>query len=491
VIVANGKHLMRNAIFSVIAITVLGAALWAGLPSQPEQDLPKLAKTPAPTIAAPVAPNTAPPDQPTSPIQAALPEPAGNRTRANSTPPPPNSLTAPLKAVAAKPVTLGAVVVTKPPPNPPVIKHLVVARGDTLMALLVKAGVPRGEAYAAIAAVSKVYEPRDIKPGLRMTLTRRAEKPGAPLLLRGLDLDVDARQRVALRRDDTGGFRAESLKRRLTARTVRASGVITSSLYLAGRRAAVPPAVLAKLIRIFSFDVDFQRDVQPDDSFEVMFERLHDETGAVVAEGDILIAEMVLSGKRMRLYRHITTDGETDYYDAKGRSVRKALVVTPIDGARISSGYGRRRHPILGYTKMHRGTDFAAPRGTPVYAAGRGIIEKAGRNGAFGNYIRIRHNATYKTAYAHLKGYARGIKRGKRVKQGQVIGYVGSSGRSTGPHLHYEILRNGKQINPKRLNLPSGRILKGADLAGFQTARETLEARAAGLPGTQRATNAD
>jgi murein DD-endopeptidase MepM/ murein hydrolase activator NlpD len=195
---------------------------------------------------------------------------------------------------------------------------------------------------------------------------------------------------------------------------------------------------------------------------------------------------MVLSGKRMRLYRHRSTDGETDYFDAKGHSVRKALVVSPVDGARISSGFGRRRHPILGYTKMHRGTDFAAARGTPVYAAGRGVIETAGRNGAYGRYIRIRHNGTYKTAYAHLQGYVRGIKRGKRVRQGQVIGYVGSSGRSTGPHLHYEILRNGKQINPKRLNLPSGRILKGAELARFQTARAALETRLAALPSGAR-----
>nr|ADI18607.1 membrane proteins related to metalloendopeptidases [uncultured Rhodospirillales bacterium HF4000_24M03] len=415
----------------VIAITIIAGALWAGLPSGPA----KATETTAAAIAAP----------------------------ANS----------------------------EPSPNPPVIRNLVVARGDTLMALMVKAGVPRGEAYAAITAVSKVYEPRDIKPGLRVTVTRRANEPGDPLLLWGLDIDVDVRQRVALRRDDAGGFRAVSLERALTARVVQAGGVIKSSLYLAGRRAEVPAAVLAKLIRIFSFDVDFQRDVQPDDSFEVTYERLHDEAGAAVAEGAILIAEMVLSGKRMRLYRHVTEDGETDYYDARGRSVRKALVVTPIDGARISSGFGRRRHPILGYTKMHRGTDFAAPRGTPVYGAGRGVIERAGRNGAFGHYIRIRHNGTYKTAYAHLKGYARGVKRGKRVKQGQVIGYVGSSGRSTGPHLHYEILRNGKQINPKRLNLPSGRILKGADLARFQAARGALEERAAGLPGAQRTAGAD
>lgn len=365
---------------------------------------------------------------------------------------------------------------------PSIVKELVVASGDTLMGMLVKAGVPRGEAHVAITALSKIYKPRNIKPGQRMTVTRRADGPGDPPLLRALDLAIDVRRLAALRRDAAGAFHAELIDRPLTTEAVQAGGEIKSSLYLAGRRAQVPSGVLANLIRIFSFDVDFQRDVQPGDSFEVVFERLYDETGASVAVGKILIAEMVLRGKRERYYRYRAKDGTTDYFDARGRSVRKALVVTPIDGARISSGFGRRRHPVLGYTSMHRGTDFTAPRGTPVLAAGRGRIEVAGRNGAYGRYIRIRHNATYKTAYAHLKGFARGIKRGTRVKQGQVIGYVGSSGRSTGPHLHYEILRNGRKINPKRLNLPSGRILKGAELARFERARQTLEKRYAALP---------
>ena len=190
----------------------------------------------------------------------------------------------------------------------------------------------------------------------------------------------------------------------------------------------------------------------------------------------------MLSGKEFRLYRHETSDGEVDYFDAKGRSSRKALIMTPIDGARISSGFGRRKHPILGYTKMHRGTDFAAPSGTPVYAAGNGVVEKAGRNGGYGQYIRIRHNGTYKTAYAHLSGYARGITSGARVKQGEVIGYVGTTGRSTGPHLHYEVLLENKQINPKKLNLPSGRTLTGKELARFNAARGALENRYATLP---------
>ena len=348
------------------------------------------------------------------------------------------------------------------------------------MALLVNANIPRTEAHAAIMTLSKLFKPRDLKPGTAVTVTRK--KAPEEQVLQRVDLVIDPRRDVAVRRDETGRFKAAIIKQILKTQATRASGVIRSSLYLAGQRAELPPTVLARLIRIFSFDVDFQRDVQPDDSFDLMFERHYDDSGTPVAEGNILIAEMVLSGKRVRLYRHRTRDGDTDYYDEKGRSARKALVLTPIDGARISSGYGRRRHPILGYTKMHRGIDFAAPRGTPVYAAGHGTVEVVGRNGGYGKYVRIRHNGSYKTAYAHLRGFARGVSRGRRVRQGQVIGYVGSTGRSTGPHLHYEILRNGRQLNPKRLNLPSGRKLAGAELKRFYKVRDRLEQRYAALP---------
>ncbi len=365
-------------------------------------------------------------------------------------------------------------------PSPYTTTELMVSPGDTLMEMLVKADVPRNQAHNAIKAMSKVFRPRDLKPGTGVTVTQMKSDSG--FSLKNVNLAVDPRQNVQISHLEPKGFRAEIVKRPLTTRAVRSGGIIRSSLYLAGRRADVPPTVLAELIRIFSFDVDFQRDVQPDDSFDLLYERHFDDGGNAVAEGKVQIAEMVLSGKRIRLYRHRTADGDIDYFDAKGRSVRKALILTPIDGARISSGYGRRRHPVLGYTKMHRGIDFAAPRGTPIYAAGHGTIEVAGRNGGYGKYVRIRHNGNYKTAYAHLKGYARGVRRGSRVRQGQVIGYVGSTGRSTGPHLHYEILRNGRQMNPKRLNLPSGRKLKGAALKRFLVVRDSLEQRYATLP---------
>lgn len=435
----TGKDTMRIVTFGAVVTATLATVLWLGTPSS-------YSKHP--------------------PVASVNPEPAeiAQETVASESP-----------AIIEEPV------VTAPQP---IVAERTVRSGDTLMALLVKTGVARTEAHDAITALTKVYDPRDIRPGLQLTVTRHAPAAEAVPLLQHLDLLVDPIRRVSVRRDNAGTFKAEAIDKPLTTRASRAAGEIQSSLYVAGTRAGLPANTLARMIRIFSYDVDFQRDVQPGDSFDIMFERMHDDAGTPVAEGEILIAEMVLSGKKIRMYRHEADDGTVDYFDAKGRSSRKALTLTPIDGARISSGYGRRKHPILGYTKMHRGTDFAAPSGTPVYAAGNGTIEKAGRNGSYGRYIRIRHSGNYKTAYAHLRGYAKGIKSGRRVSQGQVIGYVGTSGRSTGPHLHYEILRGNKQINPKKLNLPSGRTLVGKELAQFNAMRNTLEDRYATLPTT-------
>ncbi|MCK5546590.1 MAG: peptidoglycan DD-metalloendopeptidase family protein, partial [Rhodospirillaceae bacterium] len=223
-------------------------------------------------------------------------------------------------------------------------------------------------------------------------------------------------------------------------------------------------------IRIFSWDVDFQRDIWKGDGFEVMYHRFYDDDGNAIYDGTIKYAALSLQGKKIAIYLHTLKDGSTDYFNENGQSARKALMRTPINGARLSSSFGKRKHPILGYTKMHKGSDFAAPRGTPIYAAGNGTIDKSGRNGAYGNYIRIRHNSQYSTAYAHMKSIKRGMGKGKRVTQGEVIGYVGTTGRSTGPHLHYEILRGGRQVNPLRVKMPSGKKLKGDELVRFKTA---------------------
>jgi murein DD-endopeptidase MepM/ murein hydrolase activator NlpD len=263
-------------------------------------------------------------------------------------------------------------------------------------------------------------------------------------------------------------------------------GQIMSNLYDAAVNAQLPIPVLMDLIRLFSFDVDFQREIQPGDAFEVMYDELRDDRGEIVRSDHIRYAAMILGGKRLEYFRHEPASGRPGYYGPDGQSVRKTLMRTPIDGARLSSRYGRRRHPVSGYTKMHRGVDFAAPRGVPIMAAGDGVIEKIGRWNAYGKYVRIRHNGTFKTAYAHMHRFAKGMRRGRRVKQGEIIGYVGSTGRSTGPHLHYEVLRNGRQTNPMKVKLPSGMRLKGKALKNFNAALPTVAQRVAQFRETTR-----
>ena len=360
------------------------------------------------------------------------------------------------------------------------VRTLAVGRGDTLMGVLVKAGAERAQAYAAIQALRAVQNPRRLKPGQEITLTFEADADGAPRLV-DVSLDADVERRVVARLSGEGDYKAESIDKPLERDALGAAGMIDDSLYNAAQSAGVPAQVIVSLIRLYSFDVDFQRDIQPGDRFELMYEVLRDETGAVVKSQEILYAKLTAGSKTLSLYRFRHEDGETGYYNEKGESVRKALMKTPVDGARLSSNYGLRKHPILGYTKMHRGIDFAAPQGTPIMAAGDGRIEEAGWNGGYGRYVRIRHNSEFKTAYAHLSRIAKGIRDGARVSQGEIIGYVGSTGRSTGPHLHYEVLRRERQINPIGLKLPTGRKLSGRERLAFQTAKEALDAHYASV----------
>lgn len=372
------------------------------------------------------------------------------------------------------------------PLRPQVEKHtLEVAKGDTLMKVLLKAGSDRREAHAAVTALSSVYDLRRLMPGQTVTVAFRGgsadDKADGPPQLTDVVLRVSPERDAIARLDDAGRFTGKEIERQLETRPQRADARIDDSLYLAAQRAGVPPEIILELIRLYSFDVDFQRDIQPGDSFEVLYESRFLEDGDLANHGEILYAQLTVGGTALPLYRYRTSDGLTDYFNGKGHSVRKALMKTPIDGARLSSRFGKRRHPILGYTRMHRGVDFAAPTGTPIMAAGRGTVELAGWNGGYGRYIRIRHNGRYKTAYAHLSKFARGVRAGARVRQGQIIGYVGSSGRSTGPHLHYEVHADGRQMNPLGLKLPSGRKLKGEELARFQDERTRLDREFAGL----------
>ncbi len=378
------------------------------------------------------------------------------------------------------PVRLAALVEEE---RAPFVRSVVVKRGSTLMNTLLAAGAGRDQAYEAIAALEEIFNPRTLRAGQAIEIGLRpgADDSAAPELM-SVTIPINPEQKVAAIRRDGGGFEHDEIAISLERDYVRAEGTIEDSLFLASERAGVPARLIMDMIRVFSWDVDFQRDIREGDKFEILYERFRNDAGEAVKNGEIVLASMTLSGKEIRFYRHVVEDGTIDYFDANGQSVRKALLRTPVDGARLSSRYGRRRDPILGYTKMHRGLDFAAPSGTPIMAAGDGMVESAGRNGAYGLYIRIRHNSTYKTAYAHLKSLARGVRTGTRVTQGQTIGFVGSTGRSTGPHLHYEVLEGGQQTNPLNVKLPTGKKLEGDELAGFETHRDGLESILSATP---------
>jgi murein DD-endopeptidase MepM/ murein hydrolase activator NlpD len=375
----------------------------------------------------------------------------------------------------------GAVLGNGPIPGANRREVLTVSSGDTLLKMLVGAGIERTEAHSSIEALRKVYDPRGLRPGDQITVTFALDHADEEAF-QSLSLEPDAARRVLASRDDKGEFAATEVKAKLSDQTVRFEGTIDSSLYLAATAQGVSPTALAAMIQAFSYDVDFQRDFQPGDTFAIMLDRKVTPTGQRVGEPVMTYASLTLSGKKLSIYRYEDSAGDVDYFNEKGHSVRKALLRTPINGARLSSGFGTRKHPVLGYTKMHRGVDFAAATGTPIFAAGDGVVEKAEPFGAYGNYVRVRHNSTFHTAYAHMSRIGKDMKAGKRVRQGDVIGYVGSTGRSTGPHLHYEILKKSTQVNPLAVTFPSGRELEGKELKRFAAARQEAERTYSSLP---------
>ena len=251
---------------------------------------------------------------------------------------------------------------------------------------------------------------------------------------------------------------------------------IKNNLYSSAVEVGIEPNIIVEFARVFGFEVDFQRDIRKGDWFEIYYEKFKDDNNKVRDTGKIIYASMFVNGEEINLY-NFKYKNEEEYYDIKGKSITKSLIKTPINGARLSSSFGMRKHPILGYNKMHRGTDFAAPSGTPIMASGSGTVTRARWCGGGGNCVKIKHNSTYETIYAHMKAFAKGIKEGRKVKQGQIIGYVGSTGMSTGPHLHYEVIVNGKKVNSQRLKLPSGKILKGDEREKFELERIKIDLR--------------
>ncbi len=264
-----------------------------------------------------------------------------------------------------------------------------------------------------------------------------------------------------VRDNESGKFKSKILEKNLEKIITYKENKITNSLYQSASNLNINPNIIIEFARLYGFQVDFQRDIWKNDSFQIIYEEFLNENGEIIETGNIIFANLSLQNKDLKLYRHEYEKNKVDYFDENGKSMKKTLMKTPINGARLSSSFGKRKHPILGFTKMHTGTDFAAPTGTPILASGDGIVTRAQWCGGGGNCVKIKHNRVYQTVYAHMSKFGRGIKKGARVKQGQIIGYVGSTGLSTGPHLHYEVIENGRKINSQKLKLPSGKILKG------------------------------
>ncbi len=370
-------------------------------------------------------------------------------------------------------------------PRPWKTQSIRARRGDSMTTILKRAGVEGHQVHAALRSLRGVYDPRNLPAGQELAITAAVEEK-QPTQLLSITFDLDFDHQLLITRDASGSFTAKKVEQAKRRELVHRQGDINASLYLSAQRLSIPGSVTDRLIRLFSWDVDFQRDIRRGDRFETLYEEVTLQKDKSQVKGKLVYAGLELRGELIDAYLYSPEGGRANYYDSKGRSLRKFLLRTPIDGARLSSHFGKRKHPVLGYTKMHKGTDFAAPRGTPIFAGGSGRVEVAGRKGTYGNYLRIRHSDTYSTAYAHLNKFAKGIKPGVRVRQGQVVAYVGTTGRSTGPHLHYEVLKNGQQINPMKMKHPPAIQLKGADLAAFKKEVAKIDAQRSKLARKQR-----
>jgi murein DD-endopeptidase MepM/ murein hydrolase activator NlpD len=353
------------------------------------------------------------------------------------------------------------------------VETVVVKSGDTLRDVLTRTGLDTATAANVSNAVYTVFNPKKLRAGQELELAYNAIVVDGETPLAKMDFEIAPGHLVSVSRQYDGSFSAREVVVPTRREFVRAEGTIENSLFEAAHKQGVPQDVMTSLVKLFSYDVDFQRDIQKGDRFSVLYERTVTEDGRPVRNMDIAYAAMNLSGTPLKLYA-FDQGGVVEYYNEKGEGIRKALMRTPVNGARLTSNYGMRRHPILGYSLMHRGIDFGAPTGTPIMAAGDGVIDRAGPNGAYGNYIRIRHSGDFSTAYAHLSRFGAGVAAGKRVRQGQIIGYVGATGRATGPHLHFEILRKNAQVNPITVKLAGAQKLEGKSLTSFKmTVAET------------------
>jgi len=366
------------------------------------------------------------------------------------------------------------------------VRPATLKRRETLSDLVNRLDLPENQGHQALYSLTQadLLDARRVRPGLEVKAHVASDG------LNALSVDVDAGRRLMAKRMPNGEFKAFELNSLLIPTPFIVKGKIETSLYRDAQMLGAEDQQVVDFAQVFAYDLDFQREVHPGDEFEMVFDVLTDERGNVIRRGDVHFA--ALNGKAVNksFYRFTTPDEKiTDYFQANGESSTKFLMKTPINGARLSSRFGTRRHPISGYTRLHKGTDFAAPTGTPIYAAGNGVVERASRYGGYGHYVRIRHAKGYKTAYAHMSRYGRGIKSGRSVRQGQIIGYVGSTGASTGPHLHYEVWKRGKPVDVMRLKLPTGRKLAMDPeiFQAFEVERDRIDAIRATQPAREDA----
>ena len=347
-----------------------------------------------------------------------------------------------------------------------------ISSGETFNKILTNYAIPSEEILNIKRILNSYYNLNNLKTNLdiKFMIDQSSNRKIISFLF-----PVSRTKKIQLIRNlDTDLFEKKIIITNLNKKIIFKEGKITQSLYKTAVDLNVKPNVIIEFARIYGFQVDFQRDIRKNDNFQIMYEVFEDDGGKVFETGNIIFANLKLSGTNNALY-YFDKKGSEGHYDENGKSVEKALMKTPINGARLSSAFGMRKHPIDGYNKMHKGTDFAAPMGTPIMASGSGIITRARWCGGGGNCVEIKHNSTYETVYAHMKSIGRGIKEGLRVKQGQIIGYVGSTGKSTGPPLHYEVIENGKKINSQKLKLPSGKILKNYERKIFEVAKIKLD----------------
>lgn len=354
------------------------------------------------------------------------------------------------------------------------------AKGETLARALSKAGAGTEDVAAITLALKKVFDPRRLNHGKEIEITLSPVPDAGPdereMVVDTINFIPEPSKRIVVTRQENGQYRAKAEARQLTTKNTMLGVTISGSLSASARRAGIPANILSEVTRVLSYDVDFQRDVHPGDRLQVLFEKIVDEDGVFVRNGALLYVGLRYGQKDLNIYRYAAKGERPDYYHQNGKSIRRALLRTPIDGARLTSGFGMRRHPVLGYSKMHEGVDFAGPMGTPIIAAGDGTVMQKGWNGGYGHYVRIQHNREFSTAYAHLSRYHKNLRVGQKIRQGEVIGYLGSTGLSTGPHLHYEVIKSGRKVNPVGVKFATGTQLAGKDLQNFRQQMASIDA---------------